>query len=370
MRTSEPRRVGEEAGKLLAQVHSPGGLIAFVGGSLGAQLHHVARAIASACPGTPALVASGAWVLHEAAEFEDDSAAVLLAYSGSPATFFAAPGDDTLALGHALAQTLQTAPGNRASAVLLLCSPEHFAPDLLIPLTHVPQPRSIFGAGTIGVPGAIAIDTGGTFLSGAVVAMLLYDLPQPKIDVSPAARLLTAPHEITAYDGSLVLELDGVPALEVLQRAGDKLAHRQVLCAALVDDTPAEQSRRPMLLRPIRGVDPQRGGLFLTAEIHPNTRMCIAAQSPTAAREDLETMARQMRRSTAGAAPRFGVYLNCAARGSSLYGSVDVDRRLLHTAFPDLPLIGLSGAFELAPHAGVPRLHMYTGVLTVFTAPS
>jgi len=98
--------------------------------------------------------------------------------------------------------------------------------------------------------------------------------------------------------------------------------------------------------------------------------MAIAARDAEAARDDLESMARQVYRSTRGAALRFGIYVNCAGRGSSLYGSYDVDVRVLRHAFPNMPLVGLSSAFEIAPHRDQPRLHLYTGVLAVFTAPS
>ena len=99
-------------------------------------------------------------------------------------------------------------------------------------------------------------------------------------------------------------------------------------------------------------------------------RLGFAVRDPVAARTDLETVTRELRQQSAGAAPRFGIYLNCAARGSSLYGTYDVDIRILRQALPDTPLVGMQSSFEIAPHCQRPALRLYSGVVGLFTAPS
>jgi small ligand-binding sensory domain FIST len=98
--------------------------------------------------------------------------------------------------------------------------------------------------------------------------------------------------------------------------------------------------------------------------------MAFAVRDAAAARIDLEAITARLSRETAGAAPRFGVYVSCAGRGASLYGAQDVDTRVIRGRFPDLPLVGLHSSFEIAPHGGSPALQLYTGVLTLFTVPS
>ena len=63
--------------------------------------------------------------------------------------------------------------------------------------------------------------------------------------------------------------------------------------------------------------------------------------------------------------PRFGLYFNCLARGTALYGEEGVDARLLSEALPGVPLVGFHCNAELAPINGVNRLLTYTGVLVV-----
>jgi len=86
--------------------------------------------------------------------------------------------------------------------------------------------------------------------------------------------------------------------------------------------------------------------------------------------EDLELCVRELGRDAGGAAPLFGVYVSCAGRGSGLYGSPDVDLRILRGRFPEVPWVGMHSAFEIAPFQGKANVHFYTGVVGLFTQPS
>ena len=63
------------------------------------------------------------------------------------------------------------------------------------------------------------------------------------------------------------------------------------------------------------------------------------------------------------APPRFGVYFNCAGRGSALYGQPGLDPELIRRRFGAMPVVGIESSFEIAPACGQPRIHMFTGVL-------
>ena len=133
-------------------------------------------------------------------------------------------------------------------------------------------------------------------------------------------------------------------------------------------DRPRE--RPEVLIRAVQGVDPVRRGLLVSDEVRPGMRLAFAVRDAKAAREDLQTAVRELLREANGAAPRFGVYINCAGRGSSLYGQRDVDLRILKARLGELPLAGMQSSFEVSEVGGKPALQLYTGVLGVFTAPS
>ncbi len=120
----------------------------------------------------------------------------------------------------------------------------------------------------------------------------------------------------------------------------------------------------------MQGVDPGRGGVVVSDEVRVGTPLAFAVRDAAAARSDLETVAREVERETAGAAPKFGFFVSCAGRGSGLYGTPDVDVRIVRARFPQMPFAGLHSSFEIAPYAGRPTVQLYSGVLGVFSAPS
>jgi len=328
----------------------------------------VASAVAAACPGLPLLVASGAWVFSPTGELEDQSAAALLMWSGPPPIVTAIDEADPARIGAALARALAA---SGASTHFLALEPERFDPELLAPLGALPRAAQLFGFGTTGSPGAVGVLGDGSLVRGAALALGFRGLTAPVIAVTPAARLLTPLSPISVARGTLVLRLGDEPALDALTAAGEGLSGEPLLLAALAEEGADVSGVRPeVFVRPIRGVDPARRGVFVSGEARAGVKMAFAARDAVAAREDFEAATRRLRRSAAGAAPRFGVYVSCTGRGARLYGSYDVDGRLLRAAFGDLPLVGVSGAFQIAAHAGRPQLHLFSGVLSLFTAPS
>jgi small ligand-binding sensory domain FIST len=171
----------------------------------------------------------------------------------------------------------------------------------------------------------------------------------------------------------MLLEIDGEAALDVLGAAGRDLEGQPLIFVALArPNAGAASSTRPsqLSLRPIQGVDPGRRGLILGEHLPTGLLAAFAVRDAAAARSDLLAMTRDLVRDTAGAAPRFGVYVNCAGRGSTLYSAPNVDSRLLRTRLGDIPIVGFQSAFEFVPQGDRLALSLYTGVLGLFTAPS
>jgi len=85
------------------------------------------------------------------------------------------------------------------------------------------------------------------------------------------------------------------------------------------------------------------------------------------AREDLNQMLARQATHLGDKTPAFGLYFNCCARGSSLYGIPDIDSAYIRQTLGDFPLIGMFGGYELAPLGRANRLFAYTGVLALVT---
>jgi small ligand-binding sensory domain FIST len=247
---------------------------------------------------------------------------------------------------------------------------EGFSLESLEPLLSA-RTASLIGAGTPGSAPIAAVDREGRLELGRLGALLMRGLTPARVRSSPACRLLTPLRPITAARGPLLLEIGGERALEVLKGAAEDLVGQPLILTMLAPETtPPDQIRGELIVRGIQGVDPARGAIVLSGELKVGWRVAFAVRDAASARNDLELCARELARETGGAAPAFGLYLSCAGRGSSLYGSPDVDLRVLRGRFPEVPFVGLHSAFEIAPFDGTPSVHFYTGVIALFTRPS
>jgi small ligand-binding sensory domain FIST len=337
-------------------------------GELAAKAEAVANALAAAGLELPMLVASGAGVLTEKGELEGPSAGVGLTFSQGQATALVGQHEDVSDAVQQLAASLRGGPTGRTAIVFARArgaDSRSFEP--LATLDRV----TVLGAGCPGDAPVFAIDERGGVEGGPAGALVTRGLAPAHVRSSPACRLLMPPATVTESRGPLVLRLAGEPALQVLRNVAANLEGQPLLLTALAppegaDDAPGS----PILVRGIQGVDPSREGVMLSEEVEPGQRLAFAVRDPETARKDLESTVRELSRELAGAAPVAGLYFDCAGRGTQLYGASGVDLRLLRARFPELPLIGMRSAFELAPHRGRPALHSFTGVLGLFTNPS
>ncbi len=375
VRSERPERVIRTILDRSELVRGPRAGILFISGPLVAQLDELASALAARAPGFPWLLAGGVGLLTERGELEHQSGAAGLIVPGVRAGYVV---DDTDAgnLGERVREALAA---SSTTTALALMRADRFDQDALHPLgEELSFGRRVFGGGTVGDQDVFVVD-GKEVRRGRGAALTFAGLGMPRIAVTPACRLLSPLEEVTGVRGSMVLEIAGRSALDALSDAARGLEDRPlVLLAVAAPEMPpreglgsAPPGRRPeLLLRAIQGVDPGRGGVLIGEELHPGTRVAYAVRDAAAARSDLESQMRVLALSAAGTAPRFGIYINCAGRGAGLYGVPDVDVKLVRARFPEMPLVGLQSAFEIGPFGSGAALHLYTGVLALFSAPS
>jgi small ligand-binding sensory domain FIST len=344
--------------------------LVFLGGALGERVEDVAATFGEAELGFPVLVASGAGVITERGEVEGEAAATALAFRGGTpeAIVTAGPTHDDAA--SALALRLAALGRNQGATALVFIRSEGFGVDSIEPL-FAARAANIIGGGTPGKAPIAAVDREGRVGLGVLGALLMRGLTPARIRSSPGCRLLMPLRPITAARGPLLTEIGGERALDVLQAAAAGLEGQPlILCVIAPEQSPEEGPRSELVVRGIQGVDPARGAIVLSGELKLGWRVAFAVRDAAAARADLELCTRDLAREAAGGAPLFGVYVSCAGRGTELYENPDVDLRIVRARFPEIPLIGLHSAFEIAPFAGRPAVHFYTGVLGLFTAPS
>ncbi|RYZ06598.1 MAG: hypothetical protein EOO73_14940 [Myxococcales bacterium] len=379
----DPEKAARAYGLAARRVTRPSGAMVFAAGALGERLVELGRAVAKAAPGLPVCLVAGAGVVSERGEVEGQSAATGIIWSGGVAEPFSVSGQNAEALGTQLSGAIRKSESHgRSITALIFAKPNGLAPHVLEPLSELRRTR-VLGAGTVGDAPVVAIGADGQLNRGPAGGIVLTGLSAPLVRASAACRLLMPLKVISKTRGSMVLEIEGAPALEVLSSVANNLEDQPLVFVALapplqpdaarLDPTLARErapERPDVLLRAVQGVDPVRRGLLVSDEVRPGMRIAFAVRDAKAAREDLQSAVRDLLREAHGAAPRFGIYLNCAGRGSSLYGQRDVDLKILKARLGELPLAGMQSSFEVSEVGGRPSLQLYTGVLGLFTAPS
>lgn len=377
----DPEKAAKACAQAARRVTRPSGAMIFAAGALGERLAQLGQAVAQAVPGLPVCLAAGAGVVSERGEVEGLAAATGVIWSGGSARPFSVSGHNAEAVGTQLTEAIKLGEASgRSTTAFVFARPNGLAPHVLEPLGELRKTR-VLGAGTVGDAPVLALMPDGTLSPGPAGGIVLTGLTTPLVRASAACRLLMPLKVISKTRGSMVLELEGAPALEVLSAVADNLEDQPLVFVALAppaehegarfDQTLGERPERPeVLIRAVQGVDPVRRGLLVSDEVRPGMRLAFAVRDAKAARDDLTTAVRDLLREANGAAPRFGIYLNCAGRGSSLYGQRDVDLKILKARLGELPLAGMQSSFEVSEVGGKPSLQLYTGVLGVFTAPS
>ena len=369
---------GESPGRLVSSIREaaaswgstrPAGGLVLAAGGMATKLGAAADALGRANLGFPLLLASGSGVITERGEVEGESAAaVLLWFGGVAEAWVVSAGEAELCLS--LSRELSARnPTARAETALVFVRPNGVQPHTIEAL-HGLKGSRVVGAGTLSDSDVYAVTSAGAVSFGAAGALTVRGLAPPLLASSPACKLLMPLREISEVRGPMVLSIEGEPALEVLSTVAHALVDQPLVFVALATDRGEDSLRPPLLLRAVQGVDPSRHGLIVSEEVRKGMRMAFAVRDASAARADFEMRIRELAREAAGAAPRFGICLNCAGRGVSLYKTADTDLRMLRARFGEIPWVGMFGSFEIAPHGGEPALQLYTGVVGLFTAPS
>ncbi len=369
VRGESPARLVSSLREAARGLGRPAGGLVIAAGGMAAKIAEVAAALSRAELGFSVFVASGSGVITERGEVEGESAAAALLWVGGAAEAWVVDAKESELCLELSRELVARNAGSRPETALVFVRPNGVQPHTIEAL-HGLKATRILGAGTLADSTVYAVASSGVLSRGAAGALTIRGLARPVVASSPACKLLMPLREISDVRGPMVLAIEGEPALEVLSTVAHALVDQPLVFVALATERGLDSVRPPLLLRAVQGVDPSRHGLLVSEEVRVGMRMAFAVRDASAARADFEMRIRELGRETAGAAPRFGVCLNCAGRGVSLYKNPDTDLRMLKARFGDIPWIGSFSSFEIAPHGDEPALQLYTGVVGLFTSPS
>jgi small ligand-binding sensory domain FIST len=317
---------------------------------------------------------SGAGVMAAGEEIEDGPGIAVLAVRSDrlrAEAHLSPAGDD---FGRSAAQDL----GSRLPRQgLLVAFPDPFAirPDLLL--------REMHAAGVV-IP-AVGTAAGGaprqpaTFqffgrnvATRSLVALHVQGPLRTAVGITQGCQPLGPPCRVTRASDNTVLELDGRPALTVLRgrlpgELGESLERLGGWLFIGMPPDPSQETMAPReyLVRPLVAIDPERGALLLGEDVVEGQWIYIVLRDAQAARDDLKLMLERLGDAPGEPPPSFGLYFNCAGRGSALYGFPGVDAAFIAQRFGPLPIVGVFGNAEIAPLGGRNLLFTHTGVLVL-----
>lgn len=219
-----------------------------------------------------------------------------------------------------------------------------------------------FAGGGVATEGGLLLED--DVVEAGVVGMIF---PAPaRLVVAQSQKPIGAPLLVTRAEGRSLLELDGKPAVQALSKLADLpgISEGALAFVALgVSPHPGEAfSEDDFLSIPLAGVDDDTGAIEAGAPIAEGHSVCFTLRDGMGARRILEQRLAPLR---APSPPSWGVYFDCASRGTTLYGVDGLDLRVIEKSLGAFPLLSLRTSFELGPSGGGTGLHLFSGVLAL-----
>ncbi len=211
----------------------------------------------------------------------------------------------------------------------------------------------------------------------AAIALVFPPTIKAETVILHGCRPVSSFMEITRIDGAVVYELDGEPALSVLERMlglriGSTDGSDLSLIATLGEkhgDLFADYDENSYVNRLILMANRADGSITLfEPDFERGTKVQIMARDNALMLDSVRQGAAAIRAKTRGLNALFALYIDCAGRASGRSGAALEEAELMMQHFdPSLPLMGLYSGVEIAPVQGRSRPLDWTGVLTVVT---
>jgi small ligand-binding sensory domain FIST len=341
----------------------------------------ILRTVCDITHATNLIGCSGIGVLTNSAEIEAEPGVCVLAVSSnSIKTSSFMCGDTTdegFKAGIEIGRRLKPLEYDKA-LLALLPDPFNFHPELLFRgIESQLGPIPIVGATASENPyiNETAVFYGDNVSRRSVSGILMKGKFDYSIGITQGCQPAGNPFVITRCENNIIMELDNKPAYEVLKRHVPKtiLEHPHDLIRTIfVGFSPNPGGSKIVggdyLIRNIMGINPESGIIAVAENVRDGQTIIFAIRNPQMAREDLKQMLERMKPSPDSAKSfKFGLFFNCCARGSSLYGQNGIDTAYLSHYLEGVPIIGFFGNSEFASLHGKNHLFTYTGVLVLIS---
>ncbi|MGK9168543.1 FIST C-terminal domain-containing protein [Inquilinus limosus] len=183
--------------------------------------------------------------------------------------------------------------------------------------------------------------------------------------------------EITRIEGAEVFELDGRPALEVIEQMlgvtlGTTASHDLSLIATLGEkqgDPYAAYDENSYVNRLILRANRTTGSITLfEKDFRLGTRVQIMSRDNALMLQSVRNGISAINQTRREGQPLLAIYIDCAGRASARSGAAVEEARLVAEGLdPAIPFLGFYSGVEIAPFDGYSRPLDWTGLLTVLS---
>jgi small ligand-binding sensory domain FIST len=224
--------------------------------------------------------------------------------------------------------------------------------------------RGAFLVGGLSASDGLQPQIAGGIADGGVSGVLLAQDVPVAVGLSQGCSPVGTLHEVTEAEDTIVISLDGRPALEVLledvgvaEGADPRPWLQNIHAAKLIPGTDTAD----YLVRNLVGIEPKAGLVVIGEAAEVGETLLFVRRDAEAAAKDLQRMLNDLKL-RAGGKPKGGLYFSCIARGPNLFQPPGHELAAIREAFGDFPLAGFFGNGEISHD----RLYGYTGVLVLF----
>jgi hypothetical protein len=177
--------------------------------------------------------------------------------------------------------------------------------------------------------------------------------------------------KVTRSQGNVIYEIDGKPAVEVLQEylPDSALAEdwrRYAISCVLCLRAPSYMKGEEYVVRTLLSLDATEGSAIVQTEVPEGTSVWMTSKDQEKFTAGLDRMAEQIKKGLGGNQPKLVLHFDCVSRGKLMFRDQEkmrLLRQLRQAVDPEAPWAGFYTFGEIGPVDKHNCYHNYTGVV-------
>jgi hypothetical protein len=210
-------------------------------------------------------------------------------------------------------------------------------------------------------------------ISGGISYALLSGKARAGWAISHACIPIGGERKVTRSEGSVIHEIDGKPAVEVLKEylpegalTDDRDWLRYATSLSLSFKAPSYMKDEEYVVRGVPAVKMADGSIAVQTEVQEGTSIWFSSRDKEKVATGLDRMAAQIKEQLRGEQPKLVLQFECATRGKAMFREqekLQLLKRFRQSLGPDAPWAGFYTIGEIGPVEEHNNLHLFTSVV-------